>query len=498
MSRSGAFAEVEELRAAAKRYGAFAVVGPTDVYDGNYGDGAPFGTVLFDGKKHYDGLEPPAADWGSVFVPQCVRDPATVSKDDAEEQGVRAPLDFDALPDREKARFTEVSAMELAAFVIWMDSPKSSSAAQPGHMDGFAQLKSKFDVLAADMKTALVPTDKRVAIEMLNADRRYSSLVQLCVALPQAAQAEPQAAQAEPQAPRPSADATAIAFIRDWGALLSQNRLLSHEATQLGEEQVKEAVDALRLKYSSWAGFAQFEDLLLSAWRQGNARMVLEHVSGNESTSALLHICRQWSREDGGAGEAIDDEVEPSPAKARRTAAQREPAQGSAPHPCESSTDRLLKQVIDQQSALLESFNNLAGTLAHQLRQPQAGPAAAASSGAVAGAIARGAVAAAPQGAVAVDAVAQGADGALAPGALAQAATLKQPLNAYQIWVQGIRADAVAYSELKQHAEDQSAAGIAKVLSTRWAQLGVDEKAAFEQEANRRKQAWKVAKRSAS
>ena len=75
---------------------------------------------------------------------------------------------------------------------------------------------------------------------------------------------------------------------------------------------------------------------------------------------------------------------------------------------------------------------------------------------------------------------------------------MKQPLNAYQIWVQGIRADAVAYSELKQHAEDQSAAGIAKVLSTRWAQLGVDEKAAFEQEANRRKQAWKVAKRSAS
>ena len=59
MGRIGIFAEVEELRAAAIKYGAFKVVGPTDIYDGTYGDGMPFGAVLFDGKKHYDGLEPP-------------------------------------------------------------------------------------------------------------------------------------------------------------------------------------------------------------------------------------------------------------------------------------------------------------------------------------------------------------------------------------------------------------------------------------------------------
>ena len=91
MGRIGIFAEVEEPRAAAIKYGAFKVVGPTDIYDGTYGDGMPFGAVLFDGKKHYDGLEPPAADWTNIVIPQSVRTPSTVYQEFSLDEGVQAP-----------------------------------------------------------------------------------------------------------------------------------------------------------------------------------------------------------------------------------------------------------------------------------------------------------------------------------------------------------------------------------------------------------------------
>ena len=76
------------------------------------------------------------------------------------------------------------------------------------------------------------------------------------------------------------------------------------------------------------------------------------------------------------------------------------------------------------------------------------------------------------------------------------AARLKQPLNAYQIWAQGIRADANAYNQVKHDAEDKSAKGIMKTLASRWSQLSAAEKGVFEQEASRRTQEWRAAKRA--
>ena len=107
--------------------------------------------------------------------------------------------------------------MELAAFLAWGAKHRGGK--------GFDELKSQFDQMDENTKGTWTPSDPQLAIDKLGADRRYSSLVQLCVAQRQA-----------PQQPQPSAlgghaadgaDETAIAFIKDWGAALSQNNLLT-------------------------------------------------------------------------------------------------------------------------------------------------------------------------------------------------------------------------------------------------------------------------------
>ena len=396
--------------------------------------------------------------------------------------------------------------------------------------------------MCPDAKVEFTPHNTQGAIHSLNTDHRYSQLVQGLLPQPQA-QAPPamglraggvgvlpdhrysqlvQGLLPQPQAQAPpamglraggvgvlppappevvlanhteDADHTAAAFIKDWGAVLSQNALLVHEATQLGEEQVKAAVFSLRKKenYGAWAGFAQFEDLLLRAWRQGNAAMVLEHVAGGETTVALLSICRQWAQEECVASEpagtctpsvASDHSTIVSTSSLANTPVVREKATSNAESAASAaamdapailaavageatladnvgaarmpdSGSSLLQQILDSQRAMLNSFNKLAQSLTSS-----------------------------SNAAAAVAHATQNNQG------------LKAPSNAFQLWAKSIRRDENAYASIKAVATDRSAKGLTKVMAEKWASLSDDDKQPYVAEASRLLQAWKAAKRA--
>ena len=120
---------MEEVRAAAIKYGDSKIVGSSEEVDSTIGSGPVFGAALFDGVRHYDGLEPPATGWSSIFFLQSVRSPKQIYTESCEEDGLPVVV-FENIPDVEKVPFVEVALLELAAFVAW-------AAQQPIQM-GFA------------------------------------------------------------------------------------------------------------------------------------------------------------------------------------------------------------------------------------------------------------------------------------------------------------------------------------------------------------------------
>ena len=245
--------------------------------------------LAWDGAKHYEAvIEGTASSWESQLYPSvCPRPWEQVAMCTEEELATLGPtvvtiikttsplLAFPKLPESLRASAIATSLAELAAFLRY------EKAQEAVGVQSWLQVQDGWDRLSQQAKHSWLVNDCRRAVM---GDPRYKLLANSDTPLCKS---------------DTIMDEVAVAFVKDFGAMLAGNAVLSAAGASIEQAQITSAVDALRRKpeYKAWGGFAMYEDMLQSAVKTGRLAFILEHLKKGDVRTNLLSICREMSLE---------------------------------------------------------------------------------------------------------------------------------------------------------------------------------------------------------